>query len=549
MYAFGERLGTGSYGEVYSVHSQSEKNIKKYALKISYLIGAKNKIPGAIHLKEVDMMKRIEHPCLLGVHEVYYDMPFEKLPDTFKFKIRGAQDEILPPDPNKVDNIFILTPIALGDAHYFSKSNNILPGHLKRVVMQICQGIQFLHAHGIAHRDLKLGNVLFFFDEKHKNLLNGKICDFGMCKRLDNENNSTYVGTPSHKAPELFLGSGKYQLSSDIWSLAVLIYEMFTGISLFVGDNDLQILKKIFNHRGKPDRDTFNYLCEGKPSMIKYSSLAGKGRPVYFDPDIQLIKEFEYLSVDKIPNFGKLEELREILEKMLSLDPRKRPAIVEVLGSMFFSSVPKGPTYGAESATQKELDKWYGLCHEVPPVVKFHVLEKIKDNAMRKKGIDLLVQMEVDFAKRNVVWKIHFLGLDIYDRCLLKIVEKNEKPSSSNIGLLAICSCYLAAKLFLDDDSVHPSRMFKNILFGEGGYTDTKIVEMEKQILENYLDWKIYRITVYELLKQKLSMVSLMHHLAYRDEFYSNGPIDQVAKYYEMHRDEEIAAGRGDRMP
>jgi serine/threonine protein kinase len=549
MYSLGERLGTGSYGEVYSVSRESDTEKKKYALKISYAIGTKEKIPGTIHLKEVDLMKRIVHHSILGIHEVYYDMPFEKLPDTFKFKVRGLQDGILPPDPNKVDNIFILTPIALGDAHYFSKSNSILPGHLKRVVMQICQGIQFLHAHGIAHRDLKLGNVLFFFDEKHKNLLNGKICDFGMCKRLDQENNSTYVGTPSHKAPELFLGTGKYEISSDIWSLAILIYEMFTGMSLFVGDNDLQILKKIFNHRGKPDRETFNYLCEGKPSMIKYSSLAGKGRPVYFDPDIQLIREFEYRSIDSIPNFGKLEELSQLLDQMLSLDPRKRPTIVEVLESSFFSSVPKGPSYGASAASQKELDKWYGLCHELPPAVNCHVLEKIKNAEIRKTGIDLLVQMEVNFAKRDVVWKIHFLGLDIYDRCLLKIEEKNEKLSSSNIGLLAICSCYLASKLFLDDDSVHPSQMFKNIRFGEGGYTDAKIVEMEKKILENYLNWKIYRITIYELLKKKISVVSLMHHLAYRNEFYFNGPIDQVAKYYEMHRDEEIAAGRGDKMP
>jgi len=89
------------------------------------------------------------------------------------------------------------------------------------IVAEICNAVKFLHDRNIAHRDLKPENLLFSNKGKKATL---KLTDFGFAKEANNQDKlKTPCYTPYYVAPEV-LGSKKYDLSCDIWSLGVIIY-------------------------------------------------------------------------------------------------------------------------------------------------------------------------------------------------------------------------------------------------------------------------------------------------------------------------------------
>ncbi|EGR31355.1 hypothetical protein IMG5_111990 [Ichthyophthirius multifiliis] len=91
------------------------------------------------------------------------------------------------------------------------------------ICQQIISGVNFLHGSDIIHRDLKLSNILL--DKK----LNAKITDLGIAKLLENKEktlNITVAFTARYAAPETAI-DGKSYLKSDIWSLGIMVYEIF----------------------------------------------------------------------------------------------------------------------------------------------------------------------------------------------------------------------------------------------------------------------------------------------------------------------------------
>ena len=105
---------------------------------------------------------------------------------------------------------------------------------------------RYLHSRKIIHRDLKSLNVLV----GRGGVL--KICDFGLAKlRLQSQSLHTKVGTPLWMAPEV-MTSGSYSYSADIYSLALIFYEITVGKIPYQGLNQMQLLDQVGNGNLRP---------------------------------------------------------------------------------------------------------------------------------------------------------------------------------------------------------------------------------------------------------------------------------------------------------
>ena len=107
------------------------------------------------------------------------------------------------------------------------------------IVQQMCSGLKEAHAQGIVHRDLKPENVMIDLQG------NVKIMDFGIARSMEVETRLTgsMVGTPQYMAPEQVAGKA-IDYRTDIYSLGLIAYEIFTGVPAFRADNAVAVALK-----------------------------------------------------------------------------------------------------------------------------------------------------------------------------------------------------------------------------------------------------------------------------------------------------------------
>lgn len=103
------------------------------------------------------------------------------------------------------------------------------------IVRSVLDGLEYMHARKLIHRDIKTENILLLTDPKKKEPFGytTKICDLGFC-REDDDNVSTFCGTTSYMAPEIFSKS-VYDCKVDIWAVGVLTFRMLFGDFPFKG--------------------------------------------------------------------------------------------------------------------------------------------------------------------------------------------------------------------------------------------------------------------------------------------------------------------------
>ncbi len=95
------------------------------------------------------------------------------------------------------------------------------------IARQICHGLAAAHEAGMLHRDLKPANVMI--DGRGR----ARITDFGLAGLIDElKRGGEVAGTPAYMAPEQ-LAEGKVSVRSDLYSLGLVLYELFTGKRVF----------------------------------------------------------------------------------------------------------------------------------------------------------------------------------------------------------------------------------------------------------------------------------------------------------------------------
>ena len=496
-------IGDGAYGEVW----EAEKDGKRYAIKLFFLQFVSKDIPGSVNLKEIDFAQRCDHTSILNPVEILLENPFD--------------EPLHNPNRKKFDKIFLVSELREDSAHKFIRSKKIKTAHLKRIFFQLLCGISYLHEHNSVYRDIKGANVLIYYDDVHPNLINAEWCDLGMCKPLtSNYLNSTHISTAPYKAPEILLGDGNYGKPVDIWALGVFFFELFNEDYPFAGKNDLTVIRSIFASRGKPSKELYEYLVNGETSIISLSSTKSYSKtPIssHFK-DSYNIQTFEgQPDDDKVPNFGTLDQYSNLLERMLDLDPRKRPTISEVINDPFFADIPRDDPE----------DKWFGLTSYKPSMVIYHTLEITEDFQLRSIGLTkVLKKMSLSFD--TLAMRIVFLALDIYDRCLINAENINEE----DVYYIACASCHIACKYFKDEETPLLSEVLPSVEISR-----EKLVSWETIILRDYLNFKIYRPTVYDLLTKKSKANILLKTLMNKSRVYGY-PVNVIAEIFEDTSDE-----------
>jgi serine/threonine protein kinase len=148
------------------------------------------------------------------------------------------------------------------------------------LVAALARAVEHAHQHGILHRDLKPGNVLF--DAAGKPF----VSDFGLAKWLERQADLTQtlaiLGTPYYMAPEQAGGSHSLTAATDIYSLGAILFHLLTGGPPFRGENAMEVLRNAAEHptprprRGNrnipADLETICLKCLEKNPNTRYRS-------------------------------------------------------------------------------------------------------------------------------------------------------------------------------------------------------------------------------------------------------------------------------------
>ena len=129
-------------------------------------------------------------------------------------------------------------------AELLERGGRLSLGTARSLVRQVGSALESAHEHGIVHRDIKPHNVFITEGSKGAPLF-VKVLDFGVAKMLGDSQapgsdgalteTGMVLGSPPYMSPEQLEGSKDVDLRSDLWSLAVIVYETLTGAQPFRG--------------------------------------------------------------------------------------------------------------------------------------------------------------------------------------------------------------------------------------------------------------------------------------------------------------------------
>lgn len=202
-------IGRGGMGIVFQAHDKQLN--EQVAIKIlSPLLGANTEAVERLR-REVSVARRITHPNIIRIHDIG--------------EAKGLQYVSM----EYFHGVNLKEHIAQSGVPSFQQAGNI--------AMQICDGLEAAHQLGVIHRDLKSQNVII----NPQNQI--KIIDFGLARtaHLDGMTATGLImGTPEYMAPEQVSGK-KADERSDVYSLGIMLYELFTGKVPFTGDSAIAI--------------------------------------------------------------------------------------------------------------------------------------------------------------------------------------------------------------------------------------------------------------------------------------------------------------------
>ena len=224
-YEIGKIIGKGAYSVVKICKNKITQ--EKFAMKIYEKKNLKDHIIKKCISKEIEILKKLNHPNIVKLYDTIYTDKYilliqelvngKSLRDYYNLEIRNQK--------NISENKLKLLTI---------------------IFKQILSAFDYIHRKGIAHRDIKLENILL---TKNNEI---KIIDFGF--GMYNPRNTLqnfFCGTPNYMAPEIILKKEYNGQKADIWSLGILIYKLFCADFPFKGKNQKELYNQIIKGKFK----------------------------------------------------------------------------------------------------------------------------------------------------------------------------------------------------------------------------------------------------------------------------------------------------------
>jgi len=194
-------LGSGGYGKVVTAKNKSTGEL------VACKIISSSRMKTTAIQKEVDMMKKLQHPSIVGLRAHIADGKYQ----------------------------YIFMELATG-GELFSRvisSGSLQEHEAAPYFKQLIEAVAYMHSMGVVHRDLKLENVLMDARDSCK------VCDFGLAHdylrdggKLE-ENRQTLLrevcGSKSYCAPEVLAGLGYDGMPTDVWSCGICLFAMLAG--------------------------------------------------------------------------------------------------------------------------------------------------------------------------------------------------------------------------------------------------------------------------------------------------------------------------------
>ncbi len=213
-----EELGRGGMGVVYKAEDTKLKRtvaLKFLPPELTHIPDVKDRF-----MREAQAAAALDHPNICTVYE--FDEAEEKTFISMAYVEGQSLREKLESGPLELDEAL-------------------------RIALQVAQGLQIAHKKGVVHRDIKSANIMVTEDNQ------AKIMDFGLARMTGGTlitKEGMTMGTIAYMSPEQARGE-EVDHRTDIWSLGVVLYEMFGGQLPFKGEQDQAVVYSILNDKPK----------------------------------------------------------------------------------------------------------------------------------------------------------------------------------------------------------------------------------------------------------------------------------------------------------
>ena len=300
------KLGEGTFGVVHK--ARSLKHGRTMALKKILMHNERDGFP-ITAIREIKLLKMLSHPNILKLDEMTIEHP------------RNGKKKAV---------MYMVTPYMDHDLSGLLENPNVqfTEPQIKCYMLQLLEGLKYLHGQQILHRDMKAANLLI----NNKGVL--QIADFGLARPYEDtppqpgkgngeatRDYTVLVVTRWYRPPELLLQLRRYTPAIDMWGVGCVFGEMFTGRPILAGSTDLNQAQLIFELVGSPTED----------NMPGWSAL----------PGCDGVKSFQARPSTIAQRFREQgSAVISLLTDLLKLDWRKRINAIDALEHPYFKSPP-----------------------------------------------------------------------------------------------------------------------------------------------------------------------------------------------------------------